>query len=218
MLAPTQGPLPSRWSPRVPTLHRIVDGSRYGPHAFRRVSEGWRLRGKDLGFDTGGLNLDTAIGLQLAAGARARVAADFLSLPIGRDMMLWNVILGARGLYAIDQEGKTYDEGGANGGVPWAARVWPYCLSVRDCYERALGALCGRARPTQPLAECFAVLTRANGCPDAAKPFPCLNGCMPSFLHCERRRPDAALVVERNLKRPLEGRAKPRRQEHATPR
>jgi hypothetical protein len=57
-----------------------------------------------LGFDTGGLNLDTAIGLQLAVGARARLAAQFLALPVGRDMMLWNIIVGVRGLYAIDQE------------------------------------------------------------------------------------------------------------------
>ena len=71
------------------------------------------------------------IGLQLAVGMRARLAQQFLALPVGRDMMLWNIIVGRKGLYAIDQEGHAYDEGK----VPWGERVWPYCISVRDCFE-----------------------------------------------------------------------------------
>jgi hypothetical protein len=87
--------------------------------------------------------------------------------------------------------------------VPWSDKVWPYCLSVRDCYEKALGALCGRQRPTQPLAECFAALTQAQLCPDAAQPFPCPNGCRASFLDCSRRgtKEDAFVGRERGAPR-----------------
>jgi len=183
------------WQPRVPSLYRVDDGSRYGAHKFRTLEEGWALRGKDLGFDTGGMNLDTAVGLQLAVSLRARLAAQFLALPVGRDMMLWNIIVGREGLYAIDQEGHAFEDGK----VPWGDRVWPYCISVRDCYEKALAALCGRKRPTQPLDECFAVLTRAELCPDAAEPYPCPNGCQTSFLKCRRRRRPDAAFVGRNL-------------------
>ena len=147
----------------------------------------------DLGFDTGGMNLDTAIGLQLAVGSRARLAAQFLALPVGRDMMLWNIIIGRHGLYAIDQEGHAFEDGA----VPWGDRVWPYCISVRDCYEKALGALCGRQRPTQPLPECFAPLMRAEYCPDATRPFPCPNGCQASFLDCKRTMLKEAAFIPR---------------------
>ena len=166
----------------------MEDGTRFGAHHFSQLSEAWGLRGKELDFDTGGMNLDTAIGLQLAVGARARLAAQFLALPVGRDMMLWNIIIGARGLYAIDQEGRAYDDGA----VPWGDRVWPYCISVRDCYEKALGALCGRQRPSQPLDDCFATLTHAQLCPQPGRPYPCANGCQPSFLDCQRRAPVVA--------------------------
>ena len=171
------------WQRRVPRLYRVEDGTRFGSHNFSTLDEAWRMRGKDLGFDTGGINLDTAIGLQLAVGSRARLAAQFLALPVGRDMMLWNIIVGRRGLYAIDQEGHAFEDAA----VPWGERVWPYCISVRDCYEKALAALCGRQRPSQPLDECFAALTQAQLCPDAAAPYPCPNGCMPSFLDCTHR-------------------------------
>ena len=181
------------WRQRVPRLYRVDDGTRFGPHKFATLAEAWELRGKDLGFDTGGMNLDTAIGLQLTAGARARLAAQFLALPVGRDMMLWNIIVGREGLYAIDQEGHAFDDGA----IPWGQRVWPYCISVRDCYEKALAALCGRRRPTQLLTDCFAALTRAELCPDASQPYPCPNGCQPSFLDCRRRRPKSAVFVAR---------------------
>ena len=183
------------WQRRVPRLHRVDDGTRIGPHKFATLEEAWALRGKDLGFDTGGLNLDTAIGLQLDTNARTRLAAQFLALPVGRDMMLWNIIVGRRGLYAIDQEGHAFDDGA----VPWGDRVWPYYISVRDCYEKALGALCGRQGPKQNLNDCFATLTRAELCPDAAKPFPCPNGCKESFVDCSRRGQKEAVFVERNL-------------------
>ena len=181
------------WMPRVPLLYRVDDGTRFGAHNFSKLSEAWALRGKDLGFSTGGMNLDTAIGLQLAVGARARLAAQFLALPVGRDMMLWNIIIGKDGLYAIDQEGHAFEDGA----VPWGDRVWPYCISVRDCYEKALGALCGRQRPTQPLPECFAPLMRAEYCPDSAQPFPCPNGCQASFLDCKRRMPKEVAFIPR---------------------
>lgn len=194
-MTPTRRVLQRSWQRRVPRLHRIEDGTRFGAHNFSKLSEAWALRGKDLGFDTGGMNLDTAIGLQLAVGVRARLAAQFLALPVGRDMMLWNIIIGRHGLYAIDQENHAFEDGS----VPWAERVWPYCISVRDCYEKALGALCGRLRATQPLSECFAPLTRADFCPDSAKPFPCPNGCQASFLDCKRRSSKESTFVARAL-------------------
>ena len=181
------------WVRRIPRLYRVDDGTRFGAHNFSTLDEGWALRKKDLGFDTGGMNLDTAIGLQLAVGARARLAQQFLALPVGRDMMLWNIIVGRLGLYAIDQEGHAFEDGA----VPWSQRVWPYCISVRDCYEKALAALCGRQRPSQPLEECFAALTQAQLCPDAARPYPCPNGCQPSFLDCKGRGSKAASFVGR---------------------
>ena len=171
------------WVRRVPRLHRVDDGTTFGAHKFSTLAEAWDMRGKDLGFDTGGMNLDTAIGLQLASSMRTRLAAQFLALPVGRDMMLWNIIVGRRGLYAIDQENQAFEDGK----VPWGDRVWPYCISVRDCYEKALGALCARQRPVQPLHECFAALTQATMCPSAALPFPCANGCRASFLDCAHR-------------------------------
>ena len=194
-MTPTRRVLQRGWQRRVPRLYRIEDGTRFGAHNFSKLSEAWALRGKDLGFDTGGMNLDTAIGLQLAVGVRARLAAQFLALPVGRDMMLWNIIIGRHGLYAIDQENHAFEDGS----VPWGERVWPYCISVRDCYEKALGALCGRLRATQPLSECFAPLTRADFCPDSAKPFPCPNGCQASFLDCKRRSSKESTFVARAL-------------------
>jgi hypothetical protein len=184
------------WQPRVPALFRVDDGTSFGAHQFKTLEEGWRMRGKNLGFDTGGMNLDTAIGLQMVASSRARLAVEFLALPVGRDMMLWNIIVGRDGLYAIDQEEHAFEDGK----IPWGDRVWPYCISVRDCYEKALGALCGRQRPTQPLDECFAALTRLEICPDPTKPFPCLHGCRASFLDCQRRKKPASVFVGRNLR------------------
>ena len=87
----------------------------------------------------------------------------------------------------------------ANGAVPWGDRVWPYCISVRDCYEKALGALCGKHNPRQPLSECFAALTKADFCTDAAKPYPCPNGCQASFEDCARRGKKEEAFVQRNL-------------------
>ena len=183
------------WLRRVPKLYRVDDGTRFGAHKFTTLAAAWSMRGKDLGFDTGGLNLDTAIGLQLVSAARARLAQQFLALPIGRDMMLWNIIVGREGLYAIDQEGHAFDDGA----VPWGDRVWPYCISVRDCYEKALGALCGKHNPRQALGECFAALTKADFCPDGAKPYPCPNGCQASFEDCARRGKKEEAFVQRNL-------------------
>ena len=182
------------WLRRVPQLFRVDDGTRFGPHKFTNLSDAWQLRGRDLGFDTGGMNLDTTIGLQLTVSLRTRLAAQFLALPVGRDMMLWNIIVGRGGLYAIDQEGHAFEDGS----VPWGQRVWPYCISVRDCYEKALGALCGRQRPTQPLSECFTALTRAELCPDASRPFPCPNGCQATFLDCRGRKAKEASFVTRD--------------------
>ena len=86
-----------------------------------------------------------------------------------------------------------------DGAVPWGDRVWPYCISVRDCYEKALGALCGKHNPRQPLSECFAALTKADFCTDAAKPYPCPNGCQASFEDCARRGKKEEAFVQRNL-------------------
>ena len=83
--------------------------------------------------------------------------------------------------------------------MPSAQRVWPYCISVRDCYEKALAALCGRQRPSQPLHECFAALTQSQLCPDAAKPYPCPNGCRASFVECTHRGSKEATFVGRAL-------------------
>ena len=180
---------------RVPRLHRVDDGTRIGPHKFATLEEAWALRGKDLGFDTGGLNLDTAIGLQLDTNARTRLAAQFLALPVGRDMMLWNIIVGRRGLYAIDQEGHAFDDGARAVG---RSRVAILHLSARLLRE-GTRALCGRQGPKQNLNDCFATLTRAELCPDAAKPFPCPNGCKESFVDCSRRGQKEAVFVDRNL-------------------
>ena len=62
---PAGSPPRTRWQPRVPALFRVDDGTAFGAHQFKTREEGWRMRGKNLGFDTGGMNLDTAIGLQL---------------------------------------------------------------------------------------------------------------------------------------------------------
>ena len=177
------------WVARVPRLYRVDDGSRVGSHTFANLTAAWEIRGRDLGFATGGMNLDTAIGLRLGAASRAALSAQFLALPVGRDMMLWNIIVGASGLYAIDQEGHVFDDGA----IPWGDRLWPYCITVRDCYEKALGALCGRQPPSQPLASCFAAMA-SELCPDAARPYPCENGCQPDFVDCTRRSKPAAFV------------------------
>ena len=104
--------------------------------------------------------MDTALGLGLLALSRAHLAAEvralslslslpaclappptpgpsafliwqFLALPVGRDMMLWNIIIGSTGLYAIDQEGRIFSEGA----VPWDSPARPYvgdvCFVIR---------------------------------------------------------------------------------------
>ena len=250
-------PPPPPWSRRIPRLYRVDDGTRFGPHKFRTVDEAWKLRGKDLGFDTGGaraprraaprrasepaagggaathprvrtcacvhvrgrlspsplrgrlspsrpaltlvpprrsappgLNLDTAIGLQLAVtslqsltrraqnpvhppcaaprsrcgtarlaqvGARARLAAQFLSLPVGRDMMLWNIVVGAGGLYAIDQEGHAFEDGK----IPWGERVRPRSRARRShpgAFRAPCAARHARGRTVRVCAAGVAVL------------------------------------------------------------
>jgi hypothetical protein len=46
-------------------------------------------------------------------------------------MMLWNIIIGSTGLYAIDQEGRIFSEGA----VPWDSPARPYvgdvCFVIR---------------------------------------------------------------------------------------
>ena len=83
-MTPTRRVLQRSWQRRVPRLHRIEDGTRFGAHNFSKLSEAWALRGKDLGFDTGGMNLDTAIGLQLAVSACAHASPHSSSrCPLG---------------------------------------------------------------------------------------------------------------------------------------
>jgi hypothetical protein len=72
-----------------------------------------------------------------------------------------------------------------------------YCITVRDCYEKALWALCagtnlpdGISVPGAPslprqLAECFHQLSSST-CPDPAAPFPCEDGCRAEFTACTR--------------------------------
>ena len=121
--------------------------------------------------------------MPLTRGCISRAACRVCAaLAVGRD-----------GLYAIDQEGHAYEDGA----VPWGERVWPYCISVRDCYEKALAALCGRQRPSQPLRECFAALTQAQLCPDNSRPYPCPNGCQESFEACTRRGSKESAFVAR---------------------
>ena len=170
------------WQRRVPRLFRLDEPP-------TGLAQAWARRGKPIPFETGGANLDTLTTLGLHTAQRAALAAQFLALPVGRDMMLWNIVAGARGAYAIDQEGVVH----ADGAEPWERRAMPYCLSVRDCYEKPLGRLCGL--PYKPpgqlhgaaLARCMATLF-ADRCPApaAAGPYPCPNGCRPSYEDCVR--------------------------------
>lgn len=178
------------WARRVPALHRVGEGGksmRPGPRAFSTLDEALAARGKPIPFETGGANLDSLTALGLLAPHRARLASQFLALPVGRDMMLWNIVAGREGAFAIDQEGVVY----ADGAIPWGARAMPYCLSVRDCYEKPLAQLCGLPY-SQPgrlygdaLTAAAATLFAAR-CPDAARPFPCRQGCRASYEECER--------------------------------
>ena len=102
-------------------------------------------------------------------------------------MMLWNIVAGREGAFAIDQEGIVY----ADGAIPWGARAMPYCLSVRDCYEKPLGALCGLpysppGRLYGPTLTACAAGFFAGHCDDPGKPYPCRNGCKASYEECER--------------------------------
>ena len=87
--------------------------------------------------------------------------------------------------YLLDQEGVVYPDGG----VPWERRAMPYCLSVRDCYEKPLGALCGLPY-THPGQLYGAALTSAAAelfgaqCVDARRPYPCPFGCRASYEEC----------------------------------
>ena len=175
------------WARRVPALHRVEPHGKWPPgtHPFASVAEALALRGKAIPFETGGANLDTLVALRLHRTQRARLATQFLAIPVGRDMMLWNIVAGREGAFAIDQEGVVYPDGG----VPWERRAMPYCLSVRDCYEKPLGALCGLpythpgqlygAALTSAAAELFAAQ-----CVDARRPYPCPFGCRASYEEC----------------------------------
>ena len=175
------------WARRVPALHRVEPHGKWPPgtHPFASVAEAVALRGKAIPFETGGANLDTLVALRLHRTQRARLATQFLAIPVGRDMMLWNIVAGREGAFAIDQEGVVYPDGG----VPWERRAMPYCLSVRDCYEKPLGALCGLpythpgqlygAALTSAAAELFAAQ-----CVDARRPYPCTIGCRASYEEC----------------------------------
>ena len=173
------------WVARVPSMHR-VERARGAPAGFRTVAEALSWRGKPIPFETGGANLDSLVSLKLVATHRARLATQFLTIPVGRDMMLWNVVAGTEGAYAIDQEGVIYTDGQ----VPWERRAMPYCLSVRDCYEKPLGALCGLpytppgrlhgAALTAAATELFAAQC------DHRRPYPCANGCQASYEDCVR--------------------------------
>jgi hypothetical protein len=182
--APADG---AAWARRVPALHRVEPHGNWPPgtHPFASVAEAVALRGKAIPFATGGTNLDTLVALRLHRTHRARLAAQFLAIPVGRDMMLWNIVAGREGAFAIDQEGFVYPDGG----VPWERRAMPYCLTVRDCYEKPLGTLCGLpytapgrlygAALTSAAAELFAAQ-----CDDARRPYPCPNGCRASYEEC----------------------------------
>ncbi|KAL1504297.1 hypothetical protein AB1Y20_010704 [Prymnesium parvum] len=193
-------PASSAWRRRVPSLYRVRDEHKFGNPSgdfdFSDLASAWARRGKDLRFETGGLNVDTLLHLDVHPRLRLPLLQQFLSLPIGRDMMLWNIIVGAWGAYAIDQEGVLFSQGA----VPWKQRMMPYCLSVQDCYERSLYAICGQpqimGRPnTVPLADCVAS-TSAAVCP-SSKPFPCPDGCRATFQECSRR----AALPEEQLRR-----------------
>jgi len=182
--APADG---AAWMRRVPALHRVAGNGPPGTHPFASVAEAAALRGKAIPFATGGANLDSLAALRLHRTHRARLATQFLSIPVGRDMMLWNIVAGREGAFAIDQEGVVYPDGG----VPWERRAMPYCLSVRDCYEKPLGTLCGLPY-THPgrlygaqLTTCAAELFAAQ-CEDARRPYPCPNGCRASYEECVR--------------------------------
>ncbi|KAL3902210.1 MAG: hypothetical protein SGPRY_012172, partial [Prymnesium sp.] len=129
--ASIKAPRWTEWHRRVPSLFRIQEEKKFGspadPFEFSDLATAWSMRGKDLRFDTGGVNVDTLLHLQLHPLLRLPLLEQFLSLPIGRDMMLWNIIAGAGGLYAIDQEGMFF----ADREVPWKQRMMPYCLSVQ---------------------------------------------------------------------------------------
>lgn len=194
----------SQWRRRVPMLYRINEGAKFGdptrPYEFADLEGAWARRGKNLGFETGGLNVDSLLHLGLHPHSRLTLLQQFLSLPIGRDMMLWNIIVGARGAYAIDQEGQLFPDAA----VPWKQRMLPYCFSVQDCYERSLYAICGKpqimGRPnTVKLDDCIAAAS-AGACTEAT-PFPCTNGCRASFQECKRR---AALPEEKMDRRALQ--------------
>eukprot|EP00966_Prymnesium_polylepis_P207803 4813590-Prymnesium_polylepis.2 len=79
-------------------------------------------------------------------------------------------------------------------------RVFPYCTSVRDCYEKAIGGICHR-QPKQSLADCVAQLAAAR-CPDPARPFPCRDRCEASYANCSRPRTRGAIAGRGGRDRP----------------
>ena len=196
MLSLADGPSPppgegvSAWTRRMPALYRVGEGGksmRPGMRTFRTLDEAVAARGKPIPFETGGANLDSLVSLGLLAPHRARLATDFLTIPVGRDMMLWNIVAGRDGAFAIDQEGVVYSDGA----IPWAARAMPYCLSVRDCYEKPLAQLCGLpySQPGRLYGEALTAAAAqlfAAQCTDAARPFPCRQGCRASYEECKR--------------------------------
>jgi len=175
------------WSRRVPKLYRVESSAQtksgQHTHTYQDLAAAWEARGKSLPYDTGGANVDTLVSMQLVRARRSILAEEFLALPVGRDMMLWNIVADREGLHAIDQDGKIYPDAA----VPWEQRAMPYCLTVGDCYEKALGALCGTRTPPRKgeLTECYATLA-AERCPNRSLPFPCQNGCQSTFKDCRR--------------------------------
>lgn len=50
--------------PRVPRLFRIDDDRHLGKHSVSSLEAAWASRGRDVGFATGGMNLDTLLELR----------------------------------------------------------------------------------------------------------------------------------------------------------
>ena len=180
------------WRRRLPRMYRVevaTPGGGGGGAAVDSLASAWAARGKRIPFETGGVNLDSLVALGLHGRQRAALAAGFLRLRVGRDMMLWNIVAGARGPYAIDQEGEVY----AEPDVPWERRAMPYCFTVRDCYEKALHALCAArpfyiGKPAPAAGELEACLAAMPGapCADVDAPFACAEGCRAGYRECRR--------------------------------
>ena len=188
---PTAAARVAPWRRRLPRMYRVevATPGGGGGAAVDSLASAWAARGKRIPFETGGVNLDSLVALGLHGRQRAALAAGFLRLRVGRDMMLWNIVAGARGPYAIDQEGEVY----AEPDVPWERRAMPYCFTVRDCYEKALHALCAArpfyiGKPAPAAGELEACLAAMPGapCADVDAPFACADGCRAGYRECRR--------------------------------